>query len=286
MSQSSEQLEQETERTRRQLTETLEELRRRLTPGQVVDQLLDYAQDGAAGEFISNLGHEVRRNPLPVTLIGTGIGWLMLANGRSSYGLSRAGSLAAGATRARDTTDDGPGLAERAGDAAAAAGDYARAVGSAVGADGRKAREWLSQTAGQVASVLPSGDDAASMYRNAADTAANLGDSARSGSHRIARFCADEPLVVAGLGLAVGAAIGAALPPSESENRLLGEASEAVKDSVQEQASRISRKAQTVAQATVAAAGKAARDERLTEATTWNAPAAAENEHAPSPTAN
>ena len=82
MTLSTERLEQESEQTRRELAKTLEELRARLTPGQVVDQLVDYARDGAIGEFVRNLGHEVRRNPLPVTLIGAGIGWLMMANGR------------------------------------------------------------------------------------------------------------------------------------------------------------------------------------------------------------
>src|SRR5207302_71755 len=83
MTLSSERLEQESEQTRRRLADSLEELRTRLSPGQVVDQLVDYATENGAGEFVRNLGDDVRRNPLPVTLIGAGIGWLMMANGRS-----------------------------------------------------------------------------------------------------------------------------------------------------------------------------------------------------------
>src|SRR3954452_22850319 len=83
MTLSSERLEQESEQTRRRLADALEELRARLSPGQIVDQLVDYASEGGAAEFVRNLGQDVRRHPLPVTLIGAGIGWLMMTNGRS-----------------------------------------------------------------------------------------------------------------------------------------------------------------------------------------------------------
>lgn len=41
---------------------------------------------------------------------------------------------------------------------------------------------------------------------------------------------AEEPLVLAGVGLAIGAAIGGTLPSTETENRAFGEASDQVKD--------------------------------------------------------
>ena len=51
----SEQLERETESCREQLADTLDELRMRMTPGEVVDQLVDYAQDTTGGLFFENL---------------------------------------------------------------------------------------------------------------------------------------------------------------------------------------------------------------------------------------
>jgi len=66
----SEQLERETESCREQLADTLDELRMRMTPGEVVDQLVDYAQDTTGGLFFENLKKEVTRNPLPVALMG------------------------------------------------------------------------------------------------------------------------------------------------------------------------------------------------------------------------
>jgi hypothetical protein len=51
----SEQLERKAHQVRARLTETLEELRAGMTPGQVVDQLVDYAREGPAAEFFRNL---------------------------------------------------------------------------------------------------------------------------------------------------------------------------------------------------------------------------------------
>jgi hypothetical protein len=75
----SEQLEREAHQTRHRLSETLDELRARITPGQLVDQLADYAREGPAAEFFRNLARDVRENPLPLTLIGIGVAWMIIA---------------------------------------------------------------------------------------------------------------------------------------------------------------------------------------------------------------
>src|SRR2546430_17435755 len=73
----SEQLERETESCRRQLADTLDELRARMTPGEVVDQLVDYAKDTTGGLFFQNLRQQVANNPLPVPLMSAGFAWLI-----------------------------------------------------------------------------------------------------------------------------------------------------------------------------------------------------------------
>jgi hypothetical protein len=83
MTQSAEQLEREVEKARNRLGADLDELRLRITPGQVVDQIADYAREGPAAEFVGNLGREIRQNPLPLLLTAAGIGWLIIASGRS-----------------------------------------------------------------------------------------------------------------------------------------------------------------------------------------------------------
>jgi hypothetical protein len=68
MANNSEKLEREAGRTRAQLAETLDALRARMTPGQVIDQLIDYAREGPGAGFGRNLAREVRENPLPLVL--------------------------------------------------------------------------------------------------------------------------------------------------------------------------------------------------------------------------
>jgi hypothetical protein len=80
----SEQRVREVEQSRARLSETFRELRTRITPGQVVDQFIDYAREGPVAESLRNLAREIRENPLPLVLIGIGIGWLMVASSRSS----------------------------------------------------------------------------------------------------------------------------------------------------------------------------------------------------------
>src|SRR6476646_6063787 len=121
MERTSEQLEQEADHTRVQLTRTLEELRSRITPGLVVDQVVDYAREGPAAEFFRNLGREVRENPLPLVLIGIGIAWLMVASSRSARGM----------------------IASTADSAAKKAADISAATSAVVS----RTREWGQQTA-------------------------------------------------------------------------------------------------------------------------------------------
>jgi hypothetical protein len=124
MERTSEQLEQEADHTRVQLTRTLEELRSRITPGLVVDQVVDYAREGPAAEFFRNLGREVRENPLPLVLIGIGIAWLMVASSRSARGM----------------------IASTADSAAKKAADISAATSAVVS----RTREWGQQTAERV----------------------------------------------------------------------------------------------------------------------------------------
>lgn len=86
MARQSEQLEREAEETRHHLAGALDELRYRVSPGQVVDQLADYVSEGPGAIFMRNLTREIRDNPVPVLLIGIGIAWLVLASSLSARG--------------------------------------------------------------------------------------------------------------------------------------------------------------------------------------------------------
>ena len=72
----------EIERTRTDMDATLSAIEHRLTPGQLVDQGIDYLRHSGANEFVANLGGSVKHNPLPVALVGIGLAWLMAAGKR------------------------------------------------------------------------------------------------------------------------------------------------------------------------------------------------------------
>lgn len=79
---SPEEIEREIATTRSEIDETIDALQEKVSPGQLVDQALGYVKEGG-GDFAANLGRAVRDNPVPLMLIGAGIGWMMVS-GRSS----------------------------------------------------------------------------------------------------------------------------------------------------------------------------------------------------------
>ncbi|HET9762250.1 MAG TPA: DUF3618 domain-containing protein, partial [Casimicrobiaceae bacterium] len=113
---SSEQLEREADDRRAQINDTLDELRARMTPGQIVDQVIDYARSSGGGRFASNLGRQIVERPLPIVLVGTGLAWLMLSNGRRA----RRPNGGVAAAELRDTTGRAASGAREAADSASA----------------------------------------------------------------------------------------------------------------------------------------------------------------------
>src|SRR5262249_59569958 len=95
----SELLERDAEARRVQLAETFDELRARVTPGHVLDRLVDYATDSGGVDFFRNLRDQTVANPLALGLVGAGLAWLMLSKGRD--GRRPYGSSPPGGRRAR-----------------------------------------------------------------------------------------------------------------------------------------------------------------------------------------
>lgn len=84
--------------------------------------------------------------------------------------------------------------------------------------------------------------------------ARDVGRRATSGISQLAQFIQDQPLIAAGLGLAIGAALGAVLPETELENRVVGERADEVKARARAAASEQAEKAKKVAERTYEAA--------------------------------
>ena len=77
--QSSAKLEREVRAQRAEISETLTEIRERLSPGQLLDAAL---RSTGTRQNVSRIGSVMVRNPLPVMLIGVGVLWLALSNNR------------------------------------------------------------------------------------------------------------------------------------------------------------------------------------------------------------
>jgi Protein of unknown function (DUF3618) len=274
----SEQLERETQSYRDQLTDTLDELRARMTPGEVVDQLVDYAQDTTGGLFFHHLKQQVGNNPLPVAVMAAGFAWLMFGKGVSASrpGQSKASvgdkghrRLSDGAERVAASRETADRLGSSAGDAADSVAADARervqagaaTVRGAAGNAVSKAKETISDAAAQVkdasshttmhlrdaatAAGAAFGDTLSTTYDRAATgagraastisgSASRIGSSAAASSRNVVDFCRDQPLVLAGIGLAVGAAIGALLPRTQAEDQFMGGVSDELKEQTKE----------------------------------------------------
>ena len=71
------QLEREVDAQRDRVQDRISDIQDKLSPGQMVDELLSYAKNKGGGEFVANLGRNVSGNPLPVALLGISLLWLM-----------------------------------------------------------------------------------------------------------------------------------------------------------------------------------------------------------------
>jgi hypothetical protein len=256
---SAQEIEREVEASRASVEETVAALKDKMTLGQIVDEAAHFFKGTSGGDVVSTLGTQIRANPLPVALVGIGIAWLMSGRGTPhvptpSWGGGDEGvSTGAGhsaysgtslghdefegayASRSGNGHGNGPGLGSRLGSAASSVGSgigsAASGLGSAVsGVAGALsgAASALSGTAGGVASAARHGGSAA--YSGAG----YAGRTATRGASHLRHGAADatstllhtEPLVLGAIGLAIGAALGALLPTTRTEERYLGEAGE------------------------------------------------------------
>jgi hypothetical protein len=189
-------------------------------------------------------------NPLPLTLVGTGLAWLIL--GGSGVGHPpRRDEMATARKDAGQVTGNGSGgMSEAATRIGETAGEIGRQVGATVTAIG-----------GGISSAYENLADGASRGSAAVGLA---GDRAASAAQGLGQLWREQPLIVAGIGIAVGAAVGALLPGTEFENRTLGGSKEKVKDEAENFALRQLDKADKVAEHVFNEARVAAEREGLT----------------------
>ena len=77
---SPEQIEREIGELRAQISDTLDAVQNKLSPGELLDQALGYAKGGSA--VVADIGRGMRNNPIPATMFGISLAWLWYTGSR------------------------------------------------------------------------------------------------------------------------------------------------------------------------------------------------------------
>lgn len=210
MTRPSEDIEREVETARDDLDRTVEALKDKMTPGQLIDEISRSFKGGVAGDMMGALGAQVRENPMALAMIGAGMAWLMMGRGAQTPADPAARTY---------QTNAGPG--------AATAPSETSASGGLGAASGR-----FASRAGEVASDVKDavGQAADRAVHGVQELGQQAGSAGRSAARSFEDLLAHEPLIVGALGLAAGVAIGAALPATAVEDRTFGAARDKLVD--------------------------------------------------------
>jgi ElaB/YqjD/DUF883 family membrane-anchored ribosome-binding protein len=255
------QIEQDLEHTRARMDSRLTELQGRLSPGQILDDLMGYFRGSEGGDFARNLVASVKSNPLPAALTGISLAWLMAANPRpQSEALPDAAHTGSNTAKVRvfptptgsgqAGTDDleqrfrkaeqdvarQPGDTEetynmRLDDARGAVlgvkrepEDTAQSLSQRIQDALSAAKENVGQTANSIRSrASDAADQLATSAQSAGDQLTHGAKAAQTMGSNVLSMIADNPVLLGAIGLAVGALLGALVPQSEQEEAATGE---------------------------------------------------------------
>jgi ElaB/YqjD/DUF883 family membrane-anchored ribosome-binding protein len=307
-------LRRESERTRADLTNTVDQLRtkvvdtaedwkNRASPAHIKAEVKEYVRDSGE-QLFHTLERKARENPLQALAIGAGLAYPLWGIVRSipapimlvgagllltkPMGRAARGSFQQASDKATDITAEakqraselfskvqdaaaqtGSRLSETAAEAGATLASRAKSISGKVDDIAGNARS----AAADVVSALQ--NKAASAVESVTDTASAARDKAgevgRNSRDAIMNIVDRNPLLVAGVGLAIGAFIAASLPRSAAENRLFGDTSDGLKDQARRAAAKGVQAAQEVAadvagEVTAAAAREGLSPEGIKEA--------------------
>ena len=229
---SPETLEREIDARRASIGSLVDALENKLSPGQLVDQVLSFSKS-SGGEFFTNFGNTVKANPVPTLLTSIGVMWLMLGQNRQppAPGDSLFDHLG------ERTSSGAEHLSDTLGNAKARIKDTAARMAGKTSQLSGQASELGDSVTGfthEVGEKVSAASDR--LQASAHDAGETLRRQGQQLQSRFEYMLREQPLALAAMGIALGAAIGAALPATEKENQLMGAASD-----------RVTRKAKTMA---------------------------------------
>jgi ElaB/YqjD/DUF883 family membrane-anchored ribosome-binding protein len=238
----------EIERTRADMSETVDAIQNKLSPQNIKEQAKEQAKDTAKGAG-STIMETIRENPLPAALTGIGLGWLFISARRQS----------SQQTPYRGRVYDYPPTYElppRYEEERAPSGPSAdQAL--------ERTRDKVGETASQVQ------DRAGQVASQAQDRMSQLGSRAQDQAQRakggFQRMLQENPLAVGALAVGAGAAVGLAIPQTAKEHEAMGEARDTLVEKAQEKAQDAQQRARRVAEEAQSAAQQEAENQGLTE---------------------
>lgn len=223
-------IERELDERRMHISSTLDALENRLTPGQLVDTSLSYLREGPAGEYVRNLRSTVGENPVPVTLVGLGLAWLAMS-GRQTHGYAERSHVR----------------------------DAASSIGEAAAAGRESASEYMARTRQRVGDTAARAKASWSSTRSRLSGAgSNAYDRARGMGRSTSEMIYEHPLLSGFAAAALGALVGAMLPPTRTEDEYVGEARDTAAGRLKEGAERAGERARHAAEAAAEASGEQA----------------------------
>lgn len=260
--------------TQADLSETINAIQDKLNPQTMMDRARDTAREtaadiatqaketvreatiGKAEHMVSDVGatargtgssimETIRQNPLPAALAAIGVGWLWMnrargaSDGNGSYQSSARPSYGAYGT----ATPYGRWNAEYDNDASGMSGAQ-----DAV----RQGVQQAQDTAGRLANQAQTG---------ASILAAGTQQQAQRAQGQFQQMLQETPLAVGGIALALGAAVGLAIPETPPEHQLMGEARDTLMQKAQSSAQDTMQKVQDVAQKVGTTAADTAKNE-------------------------
>lgn len=204
-------LEVEIAETREDLSETVEAIQEKLRPSNIISEGKDAVKTVAtervrnmadnASYTAQNIMETTRENMWPALLIGAGVTWLLIDRAREGRGYGSSRGYQSGAGR----------------------------ISQARGYQARRNQYEQDYSAG--------GRTEGEMDYRTADWPSEgrygMYDKARSAQSGLSRMLHENPLLVAAAAVLAGAAVGGALPQSEKENELMGEARDRMVDRAQ-----------------------------------------------------
>lgn len=269
-------LQREIDQDRERIGQRIDAIQERMSPGQLVDEVIAYAKGSGGGEYVSNLGQALKDNPVPVALMGVSLAWLM-AKGVSP---SREGSAASsyplyqtrgpvrrlgppqiefGSRYSHFSDDSGKRLRALTDEAGRRAGHFVDETGATYRGFADASGKQIDQIIDETGAAF----DAASgwlseKWEQTKDTVSGMGAAVRGAAHSVSDQTSstasslrgqtnklneallsqfrDQPLVGGALAFALGAAIGAALPHTDVEDELVGDVSDHTREKLSTEA--------------------------------------------------